>query len=125
MKGWCFRLSGAVYRHTDSRPIAAVLLDVLRQKCAYKAIPVPTLQTLLPHRPALDAMWSDMLSHQLPVLPPLNDFRDALHEVLELQSLFLTSAPSCNRAKLGVRNATRSKSLPSFHQILLLQQLEP
>jgi hypothetical protein len=26
-------------------------------------------------------MWSDMLSHQLPVLPPLNDFWDALPEV--------------------------------------------
>src|SRR6266852_8995327 len=37
-----------LYRHTDSRPTAAVLLDVLRQKCAYKAIPVPTLQTLVP-----------------------------------------------------------------------------
>ncbi len=42
---------------------------------------MPTLQTLLPHRPALDAMWSDMLSHQLPVLPPLNDFWDALPEI--------------------------------------------
>lgn len=70
-----------LYRHTDSRPTAAVLLDVLRQKCAYKAIPVPTLQTLVPHRPALEAMWSDMLSHQLPVLPPLNDFWDALPEI--------------------------------------------
>lgn len=26
-------------------------------------------------------MWSDMLSHQLPVLPPLNDFWDALPEI--------------------------------------------
>jgi hypothetical protein len=30
-----------LYRHTDSRPTATVLLDVLRQKCEYKAIPVP------------------------------------------------------------------------------------
>ncbi|HEY7402150.1 MAG TPA: nucleotidyl transferase AbiEii/AbiGii toxin family protein [Candidatus Angelobacter sp.] len=72
-----------LYRHTDSRPTAAVLLDVLRQKCTYKAIPVPTLQTLVPHRPALEAMWSDMLSHQLPVLPPLNDFWDALPEIFD------------------------------------------
>jgi len=70
-----------LYRHTDSRPTAAVLLDVLRQKCVYKAMPVPTFLTLLPHRPALEAMWSDMLSHQLPVLPPLNDFWDALPEI--------------------------------------------
>jgi len=63
-----------LYRHTDSRPTATVLLDVLRQKCEYKAIPVPTFQSLIPNRQALEGMWSDMLSHQLPVLPPLSDF---------------------------------------------------
>jgi predicted nucleotidyltransferase component of viral defense system len=72
-----------LYRNTDSRPAAAVLLDVLRQKCSYKEIPVPTFQALLPHRPALEGMWSDMLSHQLPVLPPLNDFWDALPEIFD------------------------------------------
>jgi Nucleotidyl transferase AbiEii toxin, Type IV TA system len=49
-----------LYRHTDSRPSATVLLDVLRQKCAYKAIAVPTFEMLVPHRPALEGMWSDM-----------------------------------------------------------------
>jgi hypothetical protein len=58
-----------------------VLLDVLQQKCDYKAIPVPTFASLIPHRQALEAMWSDMLSHQLPVLPPLDDFWDALPEI--------------------------------------------
>jgi predicted nucleotidyltransferase component of viral defense system len=33
-----------LYRHTDSRLSATVLLDVLRQKCAYKAIAVPTFE---------------------------------------------------------------------------------
>ena len=70
-----------LYRHTDSRPTAAVLRDVLRQKCEYKAIPVPTFDTLVPHRQSLEAMWSDMLAHQLPVLPPLDDFWDALPEI--------------------------------------------
>jgi hypothetical protein len=28
-------------------------------------------------------MWSDMLSHQLPVLPPLNDFWNALPEIFD------------------------------------------
>jgi predicted nucleotidyltransferase component of viral defense system len=51
-----------LYRHTDSRPKAAVLLDVLRQKCDYKSIPVPTFASLTPHRQALEAMWSDMLA---------------------------------------------------------------
>ncbi len=72
-----------LYRHTDSRPSAIVLLDVLRQKCAYKAIAVPTFETLAPQRVALEAMWSDMLAHQLPVLPPLNDFWNALPEIFQ------------------------------------------
>lgn len=84
-----------LYRHTDSRPTAAVLLDVLRQKCAYKSLPVPTLETLLPHRPALEGMWADMLSHQLPVLPPLNDFWDALPEIF---NWMMSGAPIPQRA---------------------------
>jgi predicted nucleotidyltransferase component of viral defense system len=70
-----------LYRHTDSRPTASVLRDVLWQKCAYKAIAVPTFESLISHRESLEAMWSDMLAHQLPVLPPLNDFWDALPEL--------------------------------------------
>jgi len=50
-----------LYRHTDSRPTATVLLDVLRQKCEYKAIPVPTFQSIIPNRQALEGMWSNML----------------------------------------------------------------
>jgi predicted nucleotidyltransferase component of viral defense system len=56
-----------LYRHTDSRPAASVLRDVLQQKCEYKAIPVPTFEALLSHHQSLEAMWSDMLAHQLPV----------------------------------------------------------
>ena len=70
-----------LYRHTDSRPAASVLRDLLRQKCEYKAIPIPTVETLTPHRQDLEAMWSDMLAHQLPVLPSLDDFWDALPEI--------------------------------------------
>jgi predicted nucleotidyltransferase component of viral defense system len=84
-----------LYRHTDSRPTATVILDVLRQKCEHKAIPIPTITLIEPHRQALEAMWSDMLSHQLPVLPPLNDFWDALPEIFT----WLTSgAPVPQRA---------------------------
>lgn len=72
-----------LYRHGDSRPSAAVLRDVLTQKCAYKSIPVPTLAALEPHRADLEAMWDSMLSHQLPVLPPVADFWAALPEVLD------------------------------------------
>ncbi len=72
-----------LYRHTDSRPMAAILRNVLQQKCEYKAIPVPTIEALATHRADLEAMWADMLGHQLPVLPPLNDFWEALPEIFK------------------------------------------
>jgi len=86
-----------LYRHTDSRPSATILLDVLRQKCAYKAIAVPTFDTLVPHRAALESMWADMLAHQLPVLPPLDDFWDALPEIFRWM---MSGAPVPQRAFL-------------------------
>jgi predicted nucleotidyltransferase component of viral defense system len=70
-----------LYRHSDSRPTAAVLRNVLEQKCAYKSIAMPTVASLAPNRGDLEAMWQDMLGHQLPVLPPVVDFWDALSEI--------------------------------------------
>jgi len=70
-----------LYRHGDTRPSAAVLRDVLEQKCAYKSIPLPTVAALEPHRTDLEAMWENMLAHQLPVLPPVADFWAALPEI--------------------------------------------
>ena len=70
-----------LYRHGDTRPSAGLLLDVLTKKCAYKGIAVPTFDSLLPHKQDLEQMWRSMLSHQLPVLPPVADFWAALPEV--------------------------------------------
>jgi predicted nucleotidyltransferase component of viral defense system len=70
-----------LYRHGDTRPSAAVLRDVIEQKCAYKGITVPTIAALEPHRVDLEAMWQNMLAHQLPVLPPVGDFGAALPEI--------------------------------------------
>lgn len=70
-----------LYRHGDSRPPAAVLHDVLAQKCAYKGIAVPSVAALEPHRADLEAMWDSMLGHQLPVLPPVAHFWAALPEI--------------------------------------------
>lgn len=72
-----------LYRHEDTRPSSSVLRDVLVQKCAYKKIPVPTVDSLTPHLADLGAMWKDMLAHQLPVLPPLGEFWEALPEIFE------------------------------------------
>jgi predicted nucleotidyltransferase component of viral defense system len=71
-----------LYRHGDTRPSAALLLEVLMKKCAFKGIALPTMASLDPHRKDLEAMWNNMLGHQLPVLPPVSDFWAALPEVL-------------------------------------------
>jgi predicted nucleotidyltransferase component of viral defense system len=108
-----------LYRHTDSRPTATVLLDVLRQKCAYKSIPIPTIASLAPHRQALDAMWSDMLSHQLPVLPPLDDFWNALPEIFSWLTsnkpvpLRASISPSPNEVAVRTRVLPMGVPLPS------------
>jgi predicted nucleotidyltransferase component of viral defense system len=67
-----------LFRNAEARPPAAVLLDVLRQKCEFKGIAVPVLATLAPHRPDLEGGWGTMLAHQLPALPPVEAFWDAL-----------------------------------------------
>ncbi|MFN8552593.1 MAG: nucleotidyl transferase AbiEii/AbiGii toxin family protein [Candidatus Obscuribacterales bacterium] len=70
-----------LYRHTDARPSAGVLRDVLNQKCQFKSIDVPTFEALVSHRIDLEAKWAAMLGHQLPVLPLASDFWDALPEI--------------------------------------------
>lgn len=54
---------------------------VLTKKCAYKGIFLPSLDSLEPHRSDREAMWDNMLGHQLPVLPPVADFWAALPEL--------------------------------------------
>ncbi|MGA7178917.1 MAG: nucleotidyl transferase AbiEii/AbiGii toxin family protein [Thiobacillaceae bacterium] len=69
-----------LYRNTEARPSPAVLLDVLRQKCEFKGIGVPRLADLEQHKDALEGGWETMLRHQLPALPPVHSFWNALPE---------------------------------------------
>lgn len=69
-----------LYRNTEARPSSAVLLDVLRQKCEFKGIAVPALAALNDHRNDLEGAWQPMLGHQLPALPPVGSFWEALPE---------------------------------------------
>lgn len=69
-----------LYRNVEARPAAAVLMDVLRQKCDFKGIPVPRAGDLDGHRGDLEGAWGHMLGHQLPALPPVEAFWTVLPE---------------------------------------------
>jgi predicted nucleotidyltransferase component of viral defense system len=101
-----------LYRHADSRPSAAVLRDVLRQKCAYKGIALPTFESLTSHRADLEAMWDNMLGHQLPTLPPVADFWEALPEIFTWM-MGVTERPQRARIDVGAGEISiRSRVLP-------------
>lgn len=72
-----------LFRNTEARPSASVLLDVLRQKCEFKGINVPRLGDLDQHRPDLEGAWQHMLGHQLPALPPVESFWGVLPSFFE------------------------------------------
>lgn len=72
-----------LFRNSTIKPSAAVILDILKQKCEFKGIPVPALATLEPHRAGLEGSWENMLGHQLPNLPPVDSYWDELPAVFE------------------------------------------
>ena len=67
-----------LFRNSEARPVPSVLRHVLQQKCEFKGISVPVIDDLAPHRPDLEGGWQPMLGHQLPSLPPVESFWDAL-----------------------------------------------
>lgn len=73
-----------LYRHAEIVPDRAVLRDTLAKKCAFKGIAVPTLVSLedRPERAELESEWGNMLRHQLPELPPFEQFWREVPEVL-------------------------------------------
>jgi predicted nucleotidyltransferase component of viral defense system len=73
-----------LFRRDELRPHAALIREVLVAKCQAKGIPLPTAETIASasHRDELESEWANMLGHQLPALPPLDQF------VGELPALF-------------------------------------
>lgn len=73
-----------LHRRHDLRLDPELIRDVLAAKCKTKGIALPTAETIAnaPHRAELESEWANMLGHQLPALPPLDQF------VGELPGLF-------------------------------------
>lgn len=71
-----------LYRHGMLSASPDVIRQTLTEKCEVKGLPVPGFETVTaPARMAeLKADWANMLEHQLPGLPPVEDFLLALGE---------------------------------------------
>jgi predicted nucleotidyltransferase component of viral defense system len=90
-----------LYR-SEYRPEPARVLDVLREKCAFKGIPLPSMEALQAFKAELAAEWGNMLAHQLPVLPPVDAFWDALAEFFAwLARGFVPVAPAAYQLAEG------------------------
>jgi hypothetical protein len=65
-----------LFRNAEIEADATVIRTILAEKCRAKGIPVPTLDSVRieANWEALESEWSNMLAHQLPVLPPLEAF---------------------------------------------------
>ena len=72
-----------LYRHAELHDARATVTAVLERKCAYKNVAVPTHVTVAtPEKLSdLEADWQAMLAHQLPVLPPIQEFIGTLEGV--------------------------------------------
>jgi predicted nucleotidyltransferase component of viral defense system len=69
-----------LFRRPDLRRHPEVIREVLTEKCHGKGVAVPTIDAVTnsPFRAELESEWSNMLGHQLPSLPPLEQFLDEL-----------------------------------------------
>lgn len=74
-----------LHRRADLHGERALVAAVLEQKCRFKQVGIPTLDSVTAgaRGDELRADWGAMLAHQLPALPPLDDFLDAARDVFE------------------------------------------
>ncbi len=72
-----------LHRHGDINPDRSLVVTTLAEKCRFKGIDVPTVALLenKAERIELEAEWANMLAHQLPVLPPFDQFWQELPKV--------------------------------------------
>jgi len=66
------------YRRPESVTIASEVEAILKEKCAFKSIDMPTYEALASHKEECAAGWEQQLSHQLQALPPFEAFWDEL-----------------------------------------------
>lgn len=106
-----------LYRN-DHLPAAAVINDVLAQKCVYKEIETPTLAHMDSYREALIQNWEPMLAHQLPALPAFDLYWNALPPFFE----WLERPETERKSALGAVSGEGSLYRPAYGQLNLRAQ---
>lgn len=83
------------HRHPDLIGRVPDVVAVLEAKCAHAAIETPTLESIhaTPFRTEIEAEWANMLGHQLPFLPPFDDFWSQLDDIFTWLDGGLPTAP--------------------------------
>ena len=73
------------HRHPDLLGQARSVAGVLARKCEFAGIPVPTIASMgtSPFRAEIETEWASMLAHQLPQMPPFEQFWVELADVFE------------------------------------------
>lgn len=87
-----------------------MIQDVLTQKCNYKKIDVPVLEDMESYKDDILRNWEPMLAHQLPSLPPLEIYWDALPEFFE----WLKGKDAIERPALAVVSQSGQLYRPSY-----------
>jgi len=72
-----------LFRRNDLRLYPDAIRGTLEEKCQIKGVPMPSAAQFADAdlRATLEADWTSMLAHQLPVLPPAQGFLDELPEL--------------------------------------------
>jgi len=66
----------SIFRRRDFLPHGELIRSILIEKCRSKGIEVPTMASLeaSEYRTEIEVEWANMLGHQLPALPPFEQF---------------------------------------------------
>ncbi len=65
-----------LFRHDELKPDLKIINEILKKKCEFKNISLPSMEALENHsqRELIETGWSQSLRHQLASLPPFKDF---------------------------------------------------
>lgn len=65
-----------LYRRQDLQPAPEFIRDILAKKCETKGVPFPSYEAINTPviKAELESEWGNMLGHQLPALPPMEEY---------------------------------------------------